>query len=181
MGATVSKQTVGVMGSGTDEHGEHAQAVGELLAELGVNLLTGGGRGVMRAVSRAFTRYPGDRGICIGIIPCASEADRTTPKPGYPNEFIELAIYTHLPYSGRQGSHDLSRNHINVLTSAAIVALPGEHGTSAEVSLAVRYGKPVVAYSRNPVLVQHFPESVPRLGRIADVRRFLREHLQSGR
>jgi predicted Rossmann-fold nucleotide-binding protein len=65
MGATVSKQTVGVMGSGTDEHGEHSQAVGVLLAELGVNLLTGGGDGVMRAISRAFTQYPGDRGICF--------------------------------------------------------------------------------------------------------------------
>lgn len=178
MGAILSKQTVGVIGSGTSEHDELARAVGTVLAELGVNLLTGGGRGVMLAVSRAFTCYPGSRGICIGVIPCASEIDRSTPKPGYPNEFVELAIYTHLPYSGEQGMHDLSRNHINVLSSAAIVALPGEHGTAAEVSLAVRYRKPVVAFSSTPALVRHFPESVPRVDTIDDVTRFLRDQLE---
>jgi uncharacterized protein (TIGR00725 family) len=179
MPGTLSKQTVGVIGSGNSEHVDHSQAVGEALADLGVNLLTGGGRGVMTAVSRAFTRRTGSRGICIGIIPCASENDRATPKDGYPNEFVELAIYTHLPYSGEQGMHDLSRNHINVLSCVAIVALPGEHGTASEVSLAMRYGKPVVAYAPAPALVQHFPPSVPRAGSIDEVRRFLRPYLEA--
>ena len=178
MGVTLSNRTVGVMGSGTTEHDELARAVGELLAELGVNLLTGGGRGVMRAVSRAFTQCAGERGICIGIIPCLSEIDRGIPKPDYPNEFVELAIYTHLPYSGLQGTHDLSRNHINVLSCAAIIALPGEHGTASEVSLALRYRKPVIAYSPNPALVQHFPEPIRRVGTIDDVEQFLREQLE---
>ena len=178
MGVTLSNRTVGVMGSGTTEHDELARAVGELLAELGVNLLTGGGRGVMRAVSRAFTQRAGERGICIGIIPCLSEIDRGMPKPGYPNEFVELAIYTHLPYSGLQGTHDLSRNHINVLSCAALIALPGEHGTASEVSLALRYRKPVIAYSPDPALVQHFPEPIRRVGTIDDVKQFLREQLE---
>ena len=78
MPSLLSNQTVGVIGSGTFEHGEYAHAVGELLADLGVNLLTGGGRGVMTAVSRAFTQRPRTRGICIGIIPCESETDRAT-------------------------------------------------------------------------------------------------------
>ena len=177
MGVTLSNRTVGVMGSGTTEHDELARAVGELLAELGVNLLTGGGRGVMRAVSRAFTQRAGERGICIGIIPCLSEIDREIPKPGYPNEFVELAIHTHLPYSGLQGTHDLSRSHINVLSCAAIIALPGEHGTASEVSLALRYRKPVIAYSPNPALVQHFPEPIRCVGTIDDVKQFLREQL----
>ena len=178
MEARLSKQTVGVVGSGTLEHDEHARPLGELLAELGVNLLTGGGGGVMRAVSRAFTEHRGDQGICIGILPCASEADRITPKPGYPNEFVELAIYTHLPYSGQQGTDDLSRNHIIVLSSVAIVALPGEYGTPAEVLLAIRYGKPVVAYSQTPALVRHFPESVRRIDSIDAVKQFLRGLLE---
>jgi uncharacterized protein (TIGR00725 family) len=173
MGVSLAQHTIGVMGSGTSEHDEQARSIGELIAALGANLLTGGGPGVMRAVSRAFTRYPGDRGICIGIIPCASEADRTTPKAGYPNEFVELAIHTHLPYSGQQGTHDLSRNHINILSSTAIVALAGEYGTAAEVSLALRYGKPVVTYA-DPSMVSHFPESVRRVRTIAEVERFLR-------
>jgi uncharacterized protein (TIGR00725 family) len=151
--------------------------VGEALADLGVNLLTGGGRGVMTAVSRAFTQRPRTRGICIGIIPCESEADRVTPKAGYPNEFVELAIYTHLPYSGQQGMHDLSRNHINVLSCVAIIALPGELGTASEVSLAMRYGRPLVAYSPIPAMVQHYPQSVRRVDRIDDVKEFLRTYL----
>ena len=177
MAVTLSHRTVGVIGSGTLEHDELSRAVGELLAGLGVNLLTGGGAGVMRAVSRAFTQHAGERGICIGIIPCLNENDRGIPRPGYPNEFVELAIYTHLPYSGKQGTHDLSRNHINVLSCAAIIALPGEDGTASEVSLAVRYRKPVVAYSPNPTLIQRFPESIQCVGTIEDVAKFLRQPL----
>ena len=174
---TLAKHTVGVVGSGHSEHEESARAVGEALADLGVNLLTGGGAGVMNAVSRAFTRHTRRRGICIGIIPCASEADRATPKPGYPNNFVELAIHTHLPFSGLQGTHDLSRNHINILSCGAIVALPGEDGTAAEVSLALKYGRPIVAFSPNPSLVEHFPPGVKRVTDIDDVKAFLRRCL----
>jgi uncharacterized protein (TIGR00725 family) len=173
----LSRHTVGVMGSGTVEHDEYARPVGEALAGLGVNLLTGGGGGVMTAVSRAFTRSPRRQGISIGVIPCASESDRGTPKAGYPNEFVELAIYTHLPYSGHEGTHDLSRNHINVLSCAAIVALPGEEGTAAEVSLAIRYGKPLIVYSPAAHLVQRFPTSVRRVDSIAELTQFLRAHV----
>src|SRR5262245_38230393 len=172
--ATAAKQTVGVIGSGTVEHEECARAVGELLADLGVNLLTGGGRGVMTAVSRAFTRRPRTRGICIGIIPCESETDRARPKAGYPNEFVELSIHTHLPYSGTEGTHDLSRNHINVLSCAAIVALPGEAGTASEIELAIRYGKPLIAYSPNPALVEHFHWLVRRAATIDVVKGIMR-------
>ena len=165
------------MGSGTSEHDEYARAVGEMLADLGVNLLTGGGRGVMTSVSRAFTRRAGRVGICIGIIPCASESERAVPKAGYPNEFVELPIYTHLPYSGAQGADDLSRNHINVLSCAAIVALPGEEGTASEVALAPRYRKPVIAYSPVPGLTSRFPQSVRRVDRLDAVREFLRPYV----
>lgn len=175
----LAEQTIGVMGSGTLEHDDCARPVGELLADLGVNLLTGGGGGVMRSVSRAFTQNRRGRGICIGIIPCASESDRSTPKAGYPNEFVELAIYTHLPHSGRLGTHDLSRNHINILSCAAIVALPGGEGTASEVSLAIRYGKPVAAYSPEPVLVRHFPEAVPRLDSVDKLRAFIERYLEA--
>jgi uncharacterized protein (TIGR00725 family) len=181
MQPTVAKTTVGVMGSGTSEHENDARAIGELLADLGVNLLTGGGRGVMRSVSRAFTQCPGRTGICIGIIPCGSESDRGTPKPGYPNEFVELPIYTHLPYSGAQGTLDLSRNHINVLSSAAVVALPGEEGTASEVSLALRYRRPVIAYSQVPGLLDRLPQAVRRVDRIDAVREFLLLYIRAVR
>jgi len=170
-------KTVGVMGSGTQEHEDDAAAIGELIAALGANLLTGGGPGVMRAVSRAFTSYRGPRGLCIGIIPCASEDNRRTAKPGYPNEFVELAIRTHLPYSGSLGTHDLSRNHINILTSDAIVALSGGAGTSSEVDLACRYGVPTIAYLPREDSEMAIPPSVTRTHDVREVERFLRSAL----
>lgn len=181
MPLTLAKKTIGVMGSGTNEHGEHARAIGELLADLGVNLLTGGGRGVMRSVSRAFTQRPGRSGICIGIIPCQSESERGTPKDGYPNEFVELPIYTHLPYSGTQGTHDLSRNHINVLSCAAIVVLPGAEGTASEVSLALRYRKPVIAFAHASSQLSRLPQAVRRVDSIDAVKEFLRPYVEGGR
>ncbi len=177
MPAILAPHTIGVIGSGVDEHEAYAHAVGVLLGALGVNLLTGGGRGVMTAVSRAYTQQPRTQGISIGIIPCMSETDRVTAKPGYPNPFIELAIYTHLPLSGSQGTHDLSRNHINVLSSTAIIALPGRSGTAAEVALASRYGKPLIAYSPDPALIAHFPRTARRAAAIDDVTAFLRTHI----
>jgi uncharacterized protein (TIGR00725 family) len=175
----LSAVTIGVMGSGTDEYDDLARPLGALLAELGVNLLTGRGKGVMTAVSRAFVGDLRRRGICIGVVPCASKADRATPKAGYPNAFVELAIFTHLPYSGEQGTDDLSRNHVNVLSCAAIVALPGGPGTAAEVELAIRYRKPVVVYSPNAELVRHFPGCLTPADRIDSVERFLRLYVRS--
>jgi uncharacterized protein (TIGR00725 family) len=173
MSAILAEVTVGVLGSGIDEHEGLAREVGELLAQLGVNLLTGGGRGVMRSVSEAFTRAKRVRGICIGVIPSLSEHDRGRPKEGYPNEFVELAIYTHLPHSGERGKDDLSRNHINVLSCAALIALPGGPGTAAEVSLAIDYEKPVIIYSPEATLVEGFPKAVLRATSLDRIRQFL--------
>ena len=174
MDPILARQTVGVMGSGTTEHDLLARELGRTLAEFDVNLLTGGGAGVMLAVSRAFVQSRRSRGICIGVIPCASEADRASPRPGYPNPHVEPAIRTHLPRSGEQGTDDLSRNHINVLSCAAIVALPGGPGTAAEVALAIRYGKPLVVYSPDASAVAHFPAAARRVRSIDDVAAFLR-------
>jgi len=177
MSAVLADKTVGVMGSGDEHHESLAVSVGQLLASLEVNLLTGAGSGVMEAVSRGFVEARRGRGICIGIIPC-SEADAGTPKDGYPNRFVELPIYTHLPYSGVRGQESLSRNHINVLTSAAIVALPGGPGTASEVSLAVQYRKPIVIFSPDRTLVAHFSTAAPRAATLDDVARFLDRHLR---
>lgn len=171
----LSDQTVGVLGSGEDAHDALAGDVGRLLADLEVNLLTGGGRGVMTAVSRAFVAARRGRGVCIGILPC-SEADPSTPRDGYPNDFVDLPIYTHLPYSGERGQDPLSRNHINVLSCAALVALPGGAGTLAEVSLALRYRKPVIAYG--PPGRVELPDAIARATNVDALRRFLETYLR---
>jgi uncharacterized protein (TIGR00725 family) len=177
MMVTLAARTVGVLGSGSDEHPELAEDVGALLARLGVNLLTGAGRGVMTSVSRAYTQTPKTSGISIGIVPCSPD-DPARPKKGYPNDFVELPIFTHLPKSGEEGTSELSRNHINVLSSCALVALPGGAGTASEVELAVRYGKPVIVYAPDERLVSAFPEGVPRAATIREVEDFLRPFLE---
>jgi uncharacterized protein (TIGR00725 family) len=169
----LAKATIGVMGSGSEEHNALATELGTLLARLEVNLLTGAGGGVMTSVSRAFCDANPAKGISIGIVPCA-EDNRAAMKPGYPNKWVQLPIVTHLPYSGRQGTDDLSRNHINVLSCAAIVALPGDEGTESEARLAVQYKKPIVAFSPNPLLVARFPDTVRRVSTITEVEEFLR-------
>src|SRR5262245_42721662 len=104
---------VGVMGSGKHPHGDRASEIGQWLAREGVHLLTGGGAGVMAAVSQAFYETPNRRGLVIGIIPSAEGA--ILPKVGYPNQWVEIPIFTHLPLSGKRGTEPMSRNHINVL------------------------------------------------------------------
>lgn len=175
--AVLAPRTVAVVGSGKDEHDTLARGVGQLLARLGVNLLTGGGRGVMTSVSRAYVGTPRECGICIGVIPCASESERSRPMDGYPNEFVELVIRTHLPHSGKWGKDVQSRNHINVLTADVIVALPGGDGTDAEISLAVEYDTPIIAYAKDANHFEGVPESVPRATSLKDVEIFLQRIL----
>jgi predicted Rossmann-fold nucleotide-binding protein len=61
----------------------------------------------------------------------------------------------------------LSRNHINVLSADAVVALPGGAGTRSEIDLAKRYGIPLIAYGR------HALADVEHAARIDRVREFL--------
>ena len=147
---------IGVMGSGTEPHEEKASLVGRWIAERGWHLLCGGGGGVMESVSRAFAEVRPRAGSVIGVLPCLEDRTPPHPPPGYPNPWVEIAIRTHLPLSGARGQEALSRNHINVLTSDAIVALPGGHGTASEIRLALRYGRNVVAFLDRP-------EDIPNL------------------
>ncbi|HHM02045.1 MAG TPA: molybdenum cofactor carrier protein, partial [Caldithrix abyssi] len=116
---------IGVMGSGKDCREELARPLGRWLAQKGFHLLTGGGGGVMEAVARAFTEVEPREGLSIGIIPGQGGKEKGHPPAGYPNPYIELPVYTHLPDSGRKGTHPLSRNHINILSSDLLVFLPG--------------------------------------------------------
>ena len=176
---------VAVIGSGRTAD-PHCEEIGRLVAALGANLLTGGGRGVMEAVSRAFFETSPRDGLVIGVIPAevdplqALERREETsvdyrPPEGYPNPWVEVAIYTHLPDSGPEGTLGTSRNHINVLTADAIVALPGEAGTVSEMWLAVQYGVPIVAYGAH---LKGRPFGITHARSLADVGDFLRRNLE---
>jgi predicted Rossmann-fold nucleotide-binding protein len=173
------RRVVAVIGSGTQADPVCVE-VGQLIASLGVDLLTGGGRGVMEAVSRAFFETTPRGGLVVGVIPATvdpidalerrqSAAVSYRPPPGYPNPWVELAIYTHLPDSGQQGTLRTSRNHINVLSADAIVALPGDAGTESEMWLAVQYHKPIIAYGTHP----NVPFGIAHAETAAELRGFL--------
>ena len=171
---------VGVLGSGSEPHAERAEPLGRMLAEEGVHLLTGGGGGVMECVSRAFATAPGARlGRVIGVLPGSVGDGSYEARPGYPNRWVEIPIRTHLPLSGITGSSTLSRNHINILSSDALVVLPGGAGTRSEVHLALIYGKPLVGFMGDWREIEDLEAEIPCTTDLTAVRAFLRRHLRA--
>ena len=166
---------VGVMGSGRHSHTSRTEPLGMWLASIGVNLLTGGGPGVMGAVSRAFVSVIPRAGVSIGILPARGED--STPPPGYPNEWVEIPIRTHLSKTGRFGIDPMSRNHLNILSSDVIVALPGSEGTASEVELAIRYGRPTIAFVDNRSDIPGVDPEIPIGVTLAEVQAFVDANL----
>ncbi len=89
-------------------------------------LLCGGRGGVMEAAAEG-ARSVG--GLTVGILPGAGETDSP------PNPHIQLPIYTGLGQA---------RNQVIVLSAHAVVAVCGGWGTLNEISIAAKYGIPVV-------------------------------------
>ena len=142
------RPVVGVMGGSKIQDASLPRELGAWLGTTGYDLLTGAGGGTMKAVSRAFAEVRGRKGLVIGVVPGeVHDGDpvyRTRSK-NYPNPYVEVAIFTHLPTRG-----DLvglaSRNPVNILTSDIVIVLPGSDGTAAELELAVRFCKPTLVY-----------------------------------
>ncbi len=139
----------------------------------------------MAAVSKSFYDRPNRLGLVIGIVPCDESLEESkdegpnpkdaypNPKHGYANQWVEIPVLTHLPLSGERGMEPMSRNHINVLTSDVIVALPGDAGTLSEVRLAVRYGRPVIAFVESDHGIPGLPKGVPISSSLREVQTFV--------
>ncbi len=134
------------MGSGTERHEAFAIPLGILLARLEVHLLTGGGLGVMEAVSQGFVSVEKRAGVCIGVLPGQVEEEGCGAPLGYPNPHIEVPIRTHFPGRGEEGVRLHSRNSVNIASADAVVVLPGGSGTASEARLALQFRKPVVGF-----------------------------------
>ena len=104
-------------------------------------------------------------GLVIGILPGCDGA----PHPGYPNQWVEVPIQTHLPLSGNEGTQPMSRNHLIILSADAVIALPGGAGTSSEVQLAGQYGRPAWAHLDSADQVPDLPSSVPVVPQLDDL------------
>ena len=152
---------IGVMGSGSRRYEDRASRIGAWIAGSGYHLLTGGGAGVMDAVTEAFVSVSPRAGLALGILPADVESSGGRPPSGYPNPWVELVIQTHLSERGTRGDGKFSRNHVNVLSSDVIIIFPGSSGTASEARLAVLYERPCVAYLISDDQMPMLPASIP--------------------
>ncbi len=112
-------------GQASEKNLKLAQELGEAIATEGWVLLTGGrSMGVMDAASRGAKTKGG---LVVGVLPTSD----TEGMSGW----VDIPILTGM------GS---SRNQINVLSSQVILAIGMGAGTSSEISLAIKAGKPVI-------------------------------------
>ncbi len=163
---------VGVMGSHEHEWEDFADPVGDLLARRGFNLLTGAGEGVMTCVARAFTQVKNREGVAIGILPAVDYKGQNLNEAEYPNPYIEIPMITPLSMKAQSDIMPFSRNLTNVMTSKALIILPGSHGTKNEVSLALMYDKPMILFGPEHAF-DSFPEEPLRAEDITHVAQFL--------
>jgi len=101
-----------------------AEKIGELLAKENVILITGGADGVMESVSRGVKKK---NGISVGT----PGRNRKSS-----NEYVDIEILTPIDIGDFL--------FVGILSSDAIIAIPGGAGTLAELCLAYRYKKPIV-------------------------------------
>jgi len=108
----------------TPETAALAEALGAAIAREGWTTLSGGRPvGVMEAVSRGASRAGG---LVVALLP-GDQPREATP-------WATVAVATGIGYA---------RNSMNVLSSDAVVALPGSTGTLSEVAYAISYGRPL--------------------------------------
>jgi len=122
------KIIVGVMGPGdkaTASDLKNAYALGQLIAQQGWVLLTGGRNvGVMDAAGMGAKAA---NGLTIGILP--------TDNTNAISEAVDIAIITDIGNA---------RNNINVLSSDVVIACGMGAGTASEIALALKGKKKVI-------------------------------------
>jgi len=126
---TTMAHQVAVIGSGS-EWEDAAEEVGRLLAERGCTVVTGGLDEVMAAAHRG-ARSAG--GSTIAILP---GEDRSEANP-----WAEHVVVTGIGHA---------RNLAVAASGEAVIAVGGSYGTIAEMALALRLGRRVVALDGAP-------------------------------
>jgi len=120
------KITISVVGGhDVDQEVEQlAHKIGKIIAKVEAILVCGGLGGVMESVSKGVKEAGG---TTIGILPGKDKADA--------NPYIDIALPSTIGYA---------RNAIVAASADIIVALPGSHGTSSEISYGFVYGRPMI-------------------------------------
>jgi hypothetical protein len=91
---------------------------------VGAVLVCGGLDGAMTAVAKGVKEAGG---TTIGILPGNNKEDA--------NEYIDIALPSSIGYA---------RNAMIACSADIIVALPGSHGTSSEISYGIVYKRPII-------------------------------------
>ena len=128
---TTMARQVAVIGSGAEWEGA-AEEVGRLLAQRGCTVVTGGLGEVMAAAHRG-AREAG--GATLAILP---GEDRSAA-----NAWAEHVVVTGIGHA---------RNLAVAASGDAVVAVGGSYGTIAEMALALRLGRPLVALEGAPAV-----------------------------
>jgi uncharacterized protein (TIGR00725 family) len=120
-----------------------AAAVGGLVADLGMTLVTGGRGGVMEAACRAAVAAGG---TTIGILPSAQMDEA--------NRWCSIVIPTGL---------DHARNAITALAGDLMIVIGGGAGTLSEIAFAWLYGRPIMTLAGSggwaDEAVRHAPDA----------------------
>lgn len=101
-----------------------AHGIGNIIGKIGAVLVCGGLDGAMEAAARGAKEAGG---LTIGLLPGTSKSDA--------NRYIDIALPTSIGYA---------RNVIVACCADIIVALPGSHGTSCEISYGLVYKRPII-------------------------------------
>ena len=140
------KTIIGVMGAGenaTKANVNNAYQLGQLIAQQGWILLTGGrNTGVMDSASQGAKAAGG---LTIGILPGKDTEGVSSA--------VDIAIVTDMGNA---------RNNINVLTCDAIIACGMGMGTASEISLALKNGKEVILLTNHQSAQEFFVSLAPQ-------------------
>jgi uncharacterized protein (TIGR00725 family) len=104
------------------------EQLGAFLAEQGFHVITGGGTGVMEAVSKGASQAGG---LTIGILPSVHHSDA--------NPWCKVIIPTGIGHT---------RNSLTALSADIIISIGGKAGTLTEMAYAWIYNKPIIAVTR---------------------------------
>ena len=123
---------IGIIGSGdnacTRDMREFAKELGDRLVSAGYRIVSGGGGGVMAAVSNGGMNSDNYfEGSIICILPGSHKSSA--------NKFCDIAIPT---------GFGINRNTVIINTANVLIAIGGGAGTMSEISFAWQYGKKVL-------------------------------------
>jgi len=116
---------IGVIGSSAPSMAGMALAfqVGQIIADAGAVLVTGGLGGVMAAASRGCAEAGG---LVLGVLPGAD--------PKTANPYVNIAIPSGMGHA---------RNVLVAQTAQALIAVEGSLGTLSEIAIGLKIGRPV--------------------------------------